>query len=535
MKKQIYNLVYASFLGVSFASCSNHENVSNMYGGSNIKTPVLVRYATGDNNESNLRDLSRKNGILVGGTGEGKTTLYNKLTNSVAKSGEGSHGITINLFKDPVAYGNNKFDLVDTPGLDDLKDSFTPSYLVRKTLETVPYNTIFVVIAFKKRFDKIVDYFVDISRPLKSYMDKVTIMISHCDESKDILDSKGKIVKEFDDFGIKNQIIFYSCESNTADIANAMFFSLNQMPARLCKFSETDFHKYFNMKAVKDNLKKPYKMFEQRLQDEYRAHINVAKENSQKNDLDEIQHFLLVHFKGITNKLEDDLIKEYGKAMQEYEDYRFFIDLKAKCMFYVNELETTMESISGDSMTDRMLKKMLKKCPYCGVIWSKVATDGCDGRTTCGRRGMNVKDIDPNVFVKLKGLYNNDNFIVGVEVQSKQDPKAKSWQSANEEKTKLGCGRDFYWSGSNQGDIKVALPLSREEMKRYREFVPDEVITNIIEQEKYKYDKQIEEKKIDTNFHSARQGGNRYPNDEESPYTRSFIDRMRPWDKNFKK
>jgi len=44
------------------------------------------------------------------------------------------------------------------------------------------------------------------------------------------------------------------------------------------------------------------------------------------------------------------------------------------------------------------LRNLLKKCPYCDLIWIKVL--GCDGATTCGNL-PNAKD-DTNLFGTFK-------------------------------------------------------------------------------------------------------------------------------------
>ena len=53
---------------------------------------------------------------LLGQTGVGKTLMYNKLCNTKHATKYNKDSLTFEIRKNDVSHGNNKFEIVDTPG-----------------------------------------------------------------------------------------------------------------------------------------------------------------------------------------------------------------------------------------------------------------------------------------------------------------------------------------------------------------------------------------------------------------------------------
>ena len=112
-------------------------------------------------------------GILMGKTGSGKTSLYNKVcgTNFVSGSGKGS--VTRSLFRHEVIFCKNSFILMDSPGTDSQQDTIKHAFLLREGLTSTQINTIFLILEFDSRFERLLKSYIDVIQPVLNYVNHI--------------------------------------------------------------------------------------------------------------------------------------------------------------------------------------------------------------------------------------------------------------------------------------------------------------------------------------------------------------------------
>ena len=103
--------------------------------------------------------------ILVGKTGAGKTCLYNKLCGTDFDSGAGKGSVTRKLCRHDVIHGVNPFLLIDTPGVDSKEETVKHAILLKEGLTATEISTIFIVLKFDNRFERLFDQYVEVMSP----------------------------------------------------------------------------------------------------------------------------------------------------------------------------------------------------------------------------------------------------------------------------------------------------------------------------------------------------------------------------------
>ena len=70
--------------------------------------------------------------------------------------------------------------------------------------------------------------------------------------------------------------------------------------------------------------------------------------------------------------------------MLETDDYSYHIQFADFIYKKSNLVKNTIYKKLDLKITQKKGEMVMKVCPFCGIIWSKV--EGCDGNTTCGSR-----------------------------------------------------------------------------------------------------------------------------------------------------
>lgn len=125
----------------------------------------------------------RTTNVLMGYTGSGKTTLFNKMCGTKRESGAAIESVTRDLCVNGVIHGNYSSELIDTPGNNSSIDAYKHAYLLRAALISKPLNAIFVVIKYHSRFTDLADTLYHQLELIQKYESKVVVMISHWDYS----------------------------------------------------------------------------------------------------------------------------------------------------------------------------------------------------------------------------------------------------------------------------------------------------------------------------------------------------------------
>jgi small GTP-binding protein len=168
--------------------------------------------------------------VIMGKAGAGKTTLFNGLCGTERAANQGKTSITRNLFRSDVNCGDNTFFLIDTPGTDSSTEMSKYTTLLRNGLTGTKMNTIFIVIKYDSRFDKMIDNYFEVEQPVKNNANKIVVMVSYGDLSKNPEKSFKEICKLFEEEcpNVMN-LIFYSEGSLKPQIANLMYNCISNM------------------------------------------------------------------------------------------------------------------------------------------------------------------------------------------------------------------------------------------------------------------------------------------------------------------
>ncbi len=73
---------------------------------------------------------------------------------------------------------------IDTPGTDRSTEPYKHAILLREGLTATKINTIFLIIKYDTRFEKMTENYSRDELPVCKYGKKIVVMISHWDQSK---------------------------------------------------------------------------------------------------------------------------------------------------------------------------------------------------------------------------------------------------------------------------------------------------------------------------------------------------------------
>lgn len=327
------------------------------------------------------------NGIIMGNIGSGKTTLVNMLSNTAhATSSYLPNSVTREIFREPAAYGDHPFRLVDTPGTDGEEEVYRHSFLLKSAYEAMPYNAIFVVVPFHPKSHRIKKEFLQLTRYVKKYQDNVVLMLSHCDRTDQ--DHKEQIERNVDDLAAQNGIrhtIMYSRKSDRTALANAMYACMSNTPKIWINVTDEDFFLKFKIWDPSE-LSEAYDKFEEKSESLLSEYLRVLQKESSKGYSD-LEMGNLMQALGFS--LEDELRQsitdfeeKYGLTMVEFNSYAAHIEMSKKKIQIQDEfLAKTKPIIRWDRLDPNDIRYQIKQCPHCAQFLVKI---GCDGVTSCG-------------------------------------------------------------------------------------------------------------------------------------------------------
>ncbi|CAF3155956.1 unnamed protein product, partial [Rotaria sp. Silwood2] len=343
--------------------------------------------------------------IVMGRTGTGKTTLTNALCGTKHAAGEGAGSITRNLYRNDVNCGEYTFSLIDTPGTDSSTETYKHAFLLREALTATKINTIFIVIKYDSRFDKMIENYFEVEQPVYNYGSKIVVMISHWDQSKNPQNSFKEICGLFhDECPSVTNLIFYSEQNCKAEVANLMYGCMSNMKDEKLVIKDEDFFFKFNIYEMKNRIKISFGEYRKRanlLVQEYTDLINSAKSASVE-DKDEILHMTIVKFKDEMETLLQEFQQQHGNTMIELDYYAFSIKMEKENVKICDEFVEKVVPWMSYSLTDNQdPRNLIKRCPHCKLIWFK--TEGCDGSTFCGNNDFESrKDVSKKAFWKYQ-------------------------------------------------------------------------------------------------------------------------------------
>lgn len=322
---------------------------------------------------------SKKNIVLLGEVGSGKTTLMNKLTGADFKTGKNCTSVTSEVqICSSLDYNSVIFDFPGFKVLDDIIPVFKAQY---KTLRNIPIRGICFIIERRDRPELIVDSLIGLQETFDDYSKNIIIIITKTDEmdNTEKENTRNYIFKKtgFD------KIIFSDINKNGYMILHDInsFISDMEVLSEVTPKSR-EFLRYF--KKATDNR---MKQFKKEFVEEFEETIEIFQEKFDQPSTDKaLKRALFFALKDYKNNLIERYY-EVAKREQDYSDYviehvlsfsnHIFHDFEQFRVKAEKEMDICLTNYKGEI-------NRFKKCPYCSTIWFKIS--GCDGQTKCGER-----------------------------------------------------------------------------------------------------------------------------------------------------
>ncbi|CAF0960513.1 unnamed protein product [Didymodactylos carnosus] len=327
--------------------------------------------------------------LAMGRTGVGKTTLVNGLCGTKHEAGSGHGSKTRNLFRNDTNIGEGQLALIDTPGTDSTTEAYRHAHLLRTALITGNINTIFIVIKYDSRYDKMVINYREVEIPVRGYRHKIVIIVSYWDISERPKQDFEGICNEFKKNGINCNIIFYSNKSALETMVNLMYSCVSNMDEERLEINDNDFYLNFNLMDIKLEIEESSREFARdalSLCEEFKQ-TAMRVHHESVPDGDEILHMLIVEFEREMDQLLKKFTDKHGNSMATTDDYISYINMQKKTVEFCDIFVKTVRPLMSYNLCDiQDPRNLIKRCPNCNLIWFKA--EGCDGTTDCGNNNF---------------------------------------------------------------------------------------------------------------------------------------------------
>ncbi|KAM3132486.1 hypothetical protein pb186bvf_015445 [Paramecium bursaria] len=341
--------------------------------------------------QSGIADINlsimRRQVVLLGQIGSGKTSMFNKICNTNLKTQAGGDSCTRQVFLRPSAYGKG-FKALDTPGFGSDKQMLPHAAAIIAALQEGPVDRIIIVVKFD-RIPLMKKSIQDSILPIKRYLNIITILVTHWDLSTNQADEQ-QIKKDVCGYFSINSYILSGintrpkdiCEQIEATFGNQSIIKINNSEIQGCFDLLEECQKNFEIVQEIDDCQTEFKKLCSMVEK------FIFDYDRKSSDLDEVMHAIIQWLKKAAEdrilafemKQGQRLNQIYSQINDEFLAYLFHVELKKAL---TTDLQRTIQ-IASDAMRlkpDHPFNK-IKQCPNCGLIWLKVL--GCDGVTTCG-------------------------------------------------------------------------------------------------------------------------------------------------------
>jgi hypothetical protein len=159
---------------------------------------------------------------------------------------------------------------------------------------------------------------------------------------------------------------------------------------------------------------------------------------------DEILHMLIVEFKNEMESLLQEFRQKHGAEMSELDHYVFYIKMEKETVKLCDSfVENVIPFMSYNLFDDGDPRNLIKKCPYCGLVWFK--TEGCDGETHCGNYEFdNYFDQRSRPFSKY--VLERVNGKLRWQKNDLENEDLETPVGGVGDADRVGCGESFNWS-----------------------------------------------------------------------------------------
>ncbi|XP_068698366.1 uncharacterized protein [Montipora foliosa] len=368
--------------------------------------------------------------VLLGDVGTGKSTILEKLTEEKGRSSDAKESFTRTY--EVLWVPDGSLIVADTPGSNSLKDKGDQNLEIARALNFRPVSRIFIVVKAETRIGAVVDNarkYAD--RFLELPMDVVGVLVTHMD----LVDwtDKDFTPRIKDELGI-DSVVFSWITTNRETLKKNILKTCNGQYN--LTVNDENFLKLFKIQSNHRKILKSTSDEVKRFSEKKKAFDEARRAFNGKDLVD-----LVFEFQAYMT----DEIVEARKRMSKINNFTFEGDGAANEAGHVANMVNQLRMVLYDIRTECLGYQSehgvseLRKCPHCGLIWTKV--QGCEGDTTCGNRPYNVNDFRDPAYAQL-GTFLFRWFDGRLRITKVSHKTVKSERSS---KPKFGCGKSINW------------------------------------------------------------------------------------------
>ncbi|XP_055340271.1 uncharacterized protein LOC129589507 [Paramacrobiotus metropolitanus] len=332
--------------------------------------------------------------LLMGKTGVGKTTLGNMLCGTKHASGASEASSTQLLFRNDARVGGNTFSIIDSPGTDSQTDTYKHAWQLRAGLTAAELNTIFIVLKYEYRYNKMVDHYLQVEQPVGTFTNRIVVLVSHMDNADDHAKEFAWICRILTETSpnIAN-IIFFSHKSDPSAIADLMYACMSHMAPKRLKISDEDFHVNFNLYEIRMGMRRSFDQYKKQVQEKFNAYSRLrdCTGNESDKDKDELFHAMIVQFKYDLDDLYQTFVDKHRQDMIEIDSHTLCVEMQNLGTQVCDQFTSSVTPLMTHNLFDKTNpRNLIKACPHCGLIWWNTENGG--GATECGNRVSSLID-----------------------------------------------------------------------------------------------------------------------------------------------
>ncbi|CAD8114030.1 unnamed protein product [Paramecium primaurelia] len=408
--------------------------------------------------------MAKRQIVLTGFLGSGKTTLFNLICNSNQPVRQGGNSLTRQTFLKEAAYGSG-FRVLDTPGYGAKAEKIIHAVGILNALSEGPVSQIFLIVKWE-RIEFMQDYLKSMVVKFRRFKHLLTAAVTHwdtADKEKIKIDQEQFIIL-CKGFGI-DSVIFVSKFDSGYKVCTQIDTILNKCQAEKIELTEAEFYSNFDLIELKQDIELELEFQKENVNNKFRKIALVIREfiinfNEANPSMYEVMHYLALETKNIAEKIISDFEIQNNDSFSKLFQYH-----SNPSLAYLRQkklLNLPNKKMKGDK---NHFFNFIKACPFCNTIWLKVA--GCGGVTTCGE--FPVKDEYFNNFKmplkyeftitekgitykinekykqneeKIKKYKNSESF--WFKILQNQSPSSQIYHQPLKEKRK-GCGKPIVW------------------------------------------------------------------------------------------